>query len=206
MAYGGETVEQTGEWTAEADGSGPGRAFLRGAAGSLGIVAAFLAGGLGWALLQGAAYPGAAMADEREAARVWLVDGFNLLHAAMLSGDDHGGNAHGQDAGWWRAPARARVLELAAGLGEPGAEVWVVFDGVADAAAATPPGVHQVFAPSADEWLVHRVKSIPRGTPVTVVTADRRLANRARHHGAQVVSPHDFAARCSADRAPTPAG
>ena len=38
--------------------------------------------------------------------------------------------------------------------------------------------------------------AIPGG--ITVVTADRPLAGRSRHHGADIVSPGEFIARCLA--------
>ena len=167
---------------------------------ALGIVALFVVVGLGGAWLGGGPYPPEAMADEpsqrsepvgrSEPDRVWLVDGFNLLHAAVLQGRDR--------AEWWREEKRGRVLDLVDEFPEPAAEIWVVFDGEDP---ETPEAgerlrVRQVFAPSADDWLVRRVKEIPRGSPVSVVTADRQLAARARHHGADVVSPRAFAERC----------
>ena len=58
-----------------------------------------------------------------------------------------------------------------------------------------PPGcLHVVFARSADDWLVKRVRAA--GEPVCVVTSDRQLADRARRRGAEVVSPRRFLARC----------
>lgn len=166
--------------------------------GALALVLLFVTVGLGGAALGGRPYPSTAMDDpidvesrdeETEEQRLWLVDGFNVLHAAVLKGRDR--------KEWWREPARARVLDLAGGLPDARAEIVVVFDGEdPDDASELPPRVQQVFAPSADDWLVRRVKQTPRGDPVTVVTADRQLANRARHHGADVVSPRTFAARC----------
>jgi predicted RNA-binding protein with PIN domain len=183
---------------AHGDGAGGG-GFGRGAAEALGIVALFVGVGLAGAALGGAPYPSGAMSDEVDEApgpegpRLWLVDGFNVLHAAVLKGRDR--------REWWRGPARARVLDLASGLPDADAEVWVVFDGEdPDEAAELPPRVRQVFAPSADDWLVRRVKETPRGAPVSVVTADRELAARARHHGAEIVSPRAFAERCRARR------
>jgi hypothetical protein len=173
-----------------------GGGFGRGVAEALGIVALFVGVGLAGAALGGAPYPSGAMSDEidrmddaAEAPRLWLVDGFNVLHAAVLKGRDR--------REWWRGPARARVLDLAGGFPDADVEIWVVFDGEdPDEEAELPPRVRQVFAPSADDWLVRRVKQTPRGAPVSVVTADRELAARARHHGAEVVSPRAFAERC----------
>ena len=163
--------------------------------GTLALVGLFVVVGLGGAALGGRPYSPRAMDDpievqsDAEGQRLWLVDGFNVLHAAVLKGRDR--------KEWWREPARARVLDLAGGLPDAHAEIVVVFDGEApDEAPELPPRVQQVFAPSADDWLVRRVKQTPRGAPVVVVTADRQLADRARHHGAEIVSPRSFAARC----------
>jgi len=41
---------------------------------------------------------------------------------------------------------------------------------------------------------------------VAVVTADRQLAARARHHGAEIVSPRAFAARCRERSSQDPGG
>jgi len=168
-------------------------AFGREVAEALAVLALFVGLGLGGAWLGAAAYPRPAMAEQApEAPRIWLVDGFNVLHAAVLQGRDR--------REWWRGPARSRVLALAAELPDPDAEIWVVFDGTDpdDLEDGAPPRVRQVFAPSADDWMVRRVKATPRGAPITVVTADRQLADRARHHGAEIVSPRAFAERCKA--------
>ena len=53
-----------------------------------------------------------------------------------------------------------------------------------------------VFAPSADDWLLAAVRDGGRPGAVVVVTADRQLADTARHRGARVVSPRAFLARC----------
>jgi len=164
--------------------------FWSEASGAVAIMAIFLVVGLAGASIRAGAYPAPSMKGEvPDTPRVWLVDGFNLLHAAVLTGRDR--------AEWWRLPARTRVLELVDGLPGDEAEIWVVFDGTEpEGEAELPPRVRQVFAPSADDWLVRRVKEMPRGEAVAVVTADRQLADRARHHGAEVISPRDFANRC----------
>jgi hypothetical protein len=120
---------------------------------------------------------------------VWIVDGFNVLHAGVLRGKER--------SGWWRAEARERLLERVRGFAEPGAEVWVVFDGPDDRQgpeAETGPRV--VFAPSADEWVVARIRTEPDPARLTVVTADRRLADRSRRRGVRIVRPLEFLARC----------
>lgn len=183
-------------WADEARGD-----FWSETGGALALVGLFVAVGLGAATLA-RGYPPAVVGDgsgeEYGAAaleaegHLWLVDGFNVLHAAVLKGRDR--------REWWRGPARARVLALAGGLPDADAEIVVVFDGEdPDETPELPPRVRQVFAPSADDWLVRRVKQTPRGAAVTVVTADRQLADRVRHHGGEIVSPRAFAARCRSE-------
>lgn len=172
-------------------------------------VAGVLAFGLGWAgladLAQGPAsaastlraasgasvgrgpgpYTPGPMSEER-----WLVDGFNVLHAGVLRGADR--------RGWWREEMRARLLERVAGFEDAAAELWVVFDGPGPGGAAEAESQRPrvVFAPSADQWLLDAVRETPDPASVVVVTADRQLADRARHRGARVVSPRAFLARC----------
>ena len=150
------------------------------------VVAGVVAFGLGWAGLAGAgSYTPAPMGEPR-----WLVDGFNVLHAGVLRGNDR--------RGWWREEMRARLLERVASFEDSAAEVWVVFDGPGPAGeaelASQRPRV--VFAPSADDWLLAAVRDTDDPAGVVVVTADRQLADRARHRGARVVSPRAFLARC----------
>lgn len=145
------------------------------------------------------AYPAAVAAthDADEAPgepHTWLVDGFNLMHAAVLKGRDR--------REWWRAEARARVLELVRGLDAPGAEVIVVFDGRREPDepdADDPPGPRVVFAASADEWMVAAVRRAADPSRIAVVTADRQVAERARHRGARVIGPTRFARLCVGD-------
>jgi predicted RNA-binding protein with PIN domain len=120
---------------------------------------------------------------------IWLVDGFNLLHAAVLrSGDSR--------EGWWKGPNRDRVVELARAFDDADAEVVIVFDGSEEPTVPVEGGPKVVFAASADEWLLAAVRMAPEPGRVAVVTADRRLRDRLRDRGAQVVSPSAFAARC----------
>jgi hypothetical protein len=55
--------------------------------------------------------------------------------------------------------------------------------------------VRSVFAPSADEWLLARIRERDPAE-VALVTADRRLAERARKRGVEVIAPAAFLARC----------
>ncbi|UCE85311.1 MAG: NYN domain-containing protein [Deltaproteobacteria bacterium] len=190
-------------------GYGHGRwGWTCGALETVAIVVGFVAFGLAWAALEAWAAPGGAPYPTRPMAvhddsggrapldaepRVFLIDGYNVLHAGVLRGPDR--------AGWWTAPMQARVVERVERFARPDAELCVVFDAARrDPESAEHPApdspVRVVFADSADEWLVRRVKSADDAARIAVVTADRRLADRVRHHGAQVVSPRAFLSRC----------
>ncbi len=132
-------------------------------------------------------------------ATIWLIDGFNVLHASVLGGRDR--------AQWWNESHRAELLGRLREFDDPGAEIRVVFDGPGtkteseSESAASPPterraSMRTVFAPSADDWLVARVRATPDPARVAVVTGDARVAGRARHWGANVVTPGEFIARC----------
>lgn len=160
--------------------------FLAGALRSAGITAAFVAFGLGWAALFNL-YNVQVMQSKQPA--IWFVDGFNVLHAGVLRGRERGQ--------WWREASRAQLLELARSFDDPEAEVWIVFDGPREI-PETPanPRLRVVFAPSADEWLLRRLRSAPDPSQLGVVTGDRRLAIRSRQRGAQVIMPREFLDRC----------
>jgi hypothetical protein len=178
--------------------------FLAGVLRSAGITAAFIALGLGWAaafslynvqasssttLGRGGEPLEVAAGMEAERPAIWLVDGFNVLHAGILRGRERGQ--------WWREAGRARLLELARSFDDPDAEVWIVFDGPREAPAIPRvPRLRVVFAPSADEWLLRRLRSAPDPTQLGVVTGDRRLAIRSRRRGARVIMPREFLDRC----------
>ena len=159
--------------------------FTRSALGSLGVVAAFVAFGLLWSsgLDAGptapaypaprAAYP-APMGTE-EAPRVWLVDGYNVVCSGLLGGRER--------AGWWQEERRAELLERLQRFDDPTVEIWVVFDGDGGDGITAEGRVRAVFTPSADAWLVEQVKARGADAPVAVVTADRRIADRARRRG-----------------------
>jgi hypothetical protein len=141
-----------------------------------------------------------------DASPVYLIDGFNLLHAVILRGRDR--------ARWWSGGRQRDVVSFVTGIaekmsrGERGPSIpqfEVVFDAAREDSerfdsSPTAPGalVGVVFAPSADDFIVARVLSLRSGTsrerPVWVVTADRPLADRARHRGAERLSPWQFAA------------
>jgi hypothetical protein len=174
------------------------RSFLRGVFEAAGIAALFVAGGLSLAAaMGGGSLPAAAPApylwqavDSRSPAaapRVWLVDGYNVLNVGLLAGRAR--------EGWWTGPFRRELLGRAAAFEEDAAEIWVVFDGTTPPDAGGVGRVRSVFAPSADEWLLARIRERDPAQ-LALVTADRRLAARARHHGVEVVAPAAFLARC----------
>jgi len=164
---------------------------------TLAITAGFVGAGLAWAAVESdlgrrdevrssMVYASRSMADRE--ARIWLVDGYNVLHAGVLGGRDR--------SEWWSESRRRELLDRVSSF-DADAEIWIVFDGPDDrGTAADETGLRCVFAPSADAWLVERVRSAEDPTEIAVVTADRQVAGRARGRGAQIVSPKDFLARC----------
>lgn len=165
---------------------------------AFGIGAGFVAVGLGWAVAEAelrerdevcAPIVYSALPMTCREPTIWLVDGYNVLHAAVLGGKDR--------SQWWTESRRRELLERASGF-DAAAEIWIVFDGPDDSgSAAASAGPHCVFADSADDWLVDRVRRAEDPTEIAVVTADRQVAGRARGRGARVVSPRDFLARCA---------
>ena len=147
-------------------------------------------------------------------ASIWLIDGYNVLHTVLLGGKPREGTD------WWGEAGRNllhdRVREFdglaatcihppdapEAGVSEPQAHepqlgsVWIVFDGKRPAPQACDANPQIVFAPSADQWIVSRVRSAPDPQVLAVVSADRQVAGRCRHAGATVVAPQAFIARC----------
>ncbi len=122
------------------------------------------------------------------ACRVWLVDGYNVLHASL------GGQAR---TDWWRAPQRERMVERVSKLSASFDQMWIVFDG--HRPSPEPPAatrVHCVFAPSADEWIRAAIRDAESPHEIGVVTGDRQVSDRARHRGAQVISPRTFLRHC----------
>jgi predicted RNA-binding protein with PIN domain len=179
------------------------REMLREVASSLGVIGAFVALALGSATalrwLEVEALPDPYLRSTVNDAStpadlqptLWLVDGFNVLHVVLLHGESR--------KAWWQSKGRERVVELARAFDAADAEVVVVFDGSQpprEGEPANAAGPRVIFAAPADDWVLTAVRTAPDPARVAVVTADRRLAARARHRGAQVVAPGIFAARC----------
>lgn len=142
--------------------------------------------------------------------RTILVDGFNVLHAVLLGKER---------AGWWRQALRERLLERVRAWDGGPDEIWVAFDGSrpAESVWAEPvarssdrnagsdrhgPIVHQLFVESADDWIVRRARRAERPDRVLVVSADRKVAGRARSAGCEVLTPRAFMTRCPAGSLP----
>lgn len=191
-----------------------GTPFLRGALEALLVPLAFAWLGLSWwggvdrVAVPQPSYASAVMtiqeasghdgsAPHADAPRVWLVDGFNVVQVGLLRGRDR--------ERWWGEARRLELLERAARFEAARDEIWVVFDGSRSPTHASPSDrVHPVYAPSADRWLVERVRDSANPAELTVVTADRRLAERVRRLGARVVSPGDFLRGCGSAENGTP--
>lgn len=141
--------------------------------------------------------------------RTLLVDGFNVLHTVLLAG--------ARDVAWWGRKARERLLERVAGWPEAGDAIWVAFDGSQPAwsvlalefkgpsaeGSARGPIVHGVFVESADDWIVRRARRAEAPDRTIVVSADRKVAGRARSAGCLVWSPRAFIAACGEPGAET---
>lgn len=114
--------------------------------------------------------------------RLLLVDGFNVLHAAVLRGRDR--------AGWRGQAARARLIDALAGAPLPtSAELVVVFDDPRPPREGGPSTATVVHAPDADAWMLERIRSDEHPEEILIATADRPLGDRARHAGARVIGP-----------------
>jgi predicted RNA-binding protein with PIN domain len=151
--------------------------------------------------------------DPLPSAKLWLVDGYNALHCAPFrsnpgsgnpdSGNPISGNPNrvGQKP-FWSNTMRERLVAFARRFPDPHAEIWLVFDGPRapeDPERNTEPKVTLQFSPSADDWIVKRVREEADPSTIAVVSGDRKLAGRARHRGAAVVSPRLFLDYCVAE-------
>lgn len=124
---------------------------------------------------------------------LWLVDGFNVLHAHLLRGRDR--------KEWWSAERRQLVIERAERLAACGERVCVVFDGKRPVGEAESPEdalLRVVFAADADDWMLKTMRAAADPGSVAIVTGDRPVKDRARRWGAHAVSPREWLVRCAA--------
>lgn len=135
--------------------------------------------------------------------RTLLVDGFNVLHTVLLAGE--------RDSVWWGREAREKLLARVCTWPDPRDEIWVAFDGAQPAwsvlalpagraAGGRGPMVHSVFVESADDWIVRRARRALPASNALVVSADRKVAGRARSAGCEVWTPWAFIAHCDSAR------
>lgn len=157
------------------------------------------------------------IASKRDPTRaLWLVDGYNVLRVSLSPrpAEEPGSETfppqeEEADPGWWSSERRLALLGLASRLRAPAQEICLVFDArqlsepreiAAGADWPAPEHIRSFFAPSADEWIVAAVRSrAPEFERRFVVTADRRLADRARSRGAEVVTTRRFVSLCASD-------
>ena len=172
------------------------REFALGALRTCGVLAGFVVFGLGCAVALAPAqpstapYPGEVPTDAPATPRLWLIDGYNVVCANLLGGRDR--------AKWWSAEHRDALVERLRGFDDPGAALRVVFDGPEPANAEMEDDrVETVFAADADRWLLAELKAQPDAGAVAIVTGDRKVADRARHRGAQVFTPKQLLGRCT---------
>ncbi len=141
--------------------------------------------------------------------RLILVDGFNVLHAVLLGKD--------RDSGWWRRVHRERLLERVTHWSGGADSIWVAFDGSHPAMSAWAelvtmssggdlpgPAVHSLFVESADDWIVRRARRTQHPERMIVVSADHKVAGRARSAGCEILTPWAFMARCTRAEAGAP--
>ena len=129
--------------------------------------------------------------------KLWIVDGYNVLRVSL---------SPSAEASWWTEERRTALTAIASRLPYPDDEIILVFDArhLSEPITSVPeplddsprPLVRHVFAPSADEWIVSRLKHWDNTREPVVVTADRPLRDRARHRGAEIVATDAFLALC----------
>lgn len=124
-------------------------------------------------------------------ASLFIIDGFNVLHAGILTGRDR---AH-----WWQAAMQRRLVErIEVSPALTSAESWIIFDrrpkmqtGYEDVTSSNP-RIRVFYAPSADDWIVTHVEAHAHEYTISVVTADRLLRERVRRAGGMLISPLQF--------------
>ena len=124
----------------------------------------------------------------------YLLDGNNLI------GRERRGPGSREDRD-------ALVREVADRLRATQARVLLFFDGAGDALSLGSLSVRFAGAGTADDAILREVARSARPQEMTVVTADRELARRARDAGGRACPPSEFWKRFGAPaRAPAPAG
>lgn len=124
-----------------------------------------------------------------------IIDGFNVLHAGILTGRDR--------ANWWQPAMQRRLVERVEFCTDAtNANIWIIFDrrthtqNEYEDVRSNDPLISIFYAPSADDWIVAQVEEHAHEHAITVVTADRPLRERVRRAGGMLSSPMQFLATC----------
>lgn len=123
----------------------------------------------------------------------WILDGFNVLKVGGLCGTR---------ATWWDQTSRQILLDKMGKFYDKEIALTVVFDGPRaprKTCTETEDLYRVVFSPSADDWILSQVKRRGKGQPITVVTGDRRLANKVLSKGSKICTPRSFLNLCTAE-------
>ncbi|HEY6728096.1 MAG TPA: NYN domain-containing protein [Polyangiaceae bacterium] len=115
---------------------------------------------------------------------LWLIDGFNVLHACILKGRDR--------HAWWRAEAQTRVAQWLESFARHH-PVVIVFDAArpdSERCANSGFSASLRFAADADAAIVEAVSAA--SGRACVVTADRSLTDRCKARGARTLRPWAF--------------
>ena len=124
----------------------------------------------------------------------YLLDGNNLI------GAERGGRASRDDQA-------ALIREVADRLRSTHARVVLFFDGAGDPVSLGNLSVRFAGAATADDAILREVARSTRPQEITVVTADRELARRARDARGRASTPAEFWKRFgAADRVSPPRG
>lgn len=136
---------------------------------------------------------GRARAPQRAVSTLYLIDGFNFLHAVVLKGRDR--------SRWWSPENQRAVQDWVALRPITSARTWIVFDQreprppnespVMDGAPTV--GLEVRHAPDADAFILACCEELRGTSQVVVVSADRSLVDRAKRRGARALSPWEFA-------------
>lgn len=138
---------------------------------------------------------------------LYLLDGFNFLHAVVLKGRDR--------SRWWSLENQRAVRDWVALRPVTGVHTWIVFDqrgpqpNDGPTLDGTPlAGLEVRCAPDADAYILACCEELRETCKIVVVSADRSLVDRAKARGARALSPWTFARYAEAgprgDAAPSP--
>jgi YacP-like NYN domain-containing protein len=129
---------------------------------------------------------------EASVSALYLIDGFNFLHAVVLKGRDR--------ARWWSPENQQAVRDWVALRPVADARACIVFDqrepratGDGSASCDTAGELEVRHAPDADAYILACCEQLCGTREVVVVSADRSLVDRAKQRGARALSPWAFA-------------